>query len=93
MAIDSQRRSTALSIHLGDTCQTSLPPNGNHQNDHETDNHSPLEAAPSGVREVVVPAEPPTFTPAAARALLRLLLAVHEKRTGQPNPSRKEPSE
>jgi hypothetical protein len=59
---------------------------------HELDRRSPLEAAPSGVREVIVPAEPPTFTPAAARALLRLLLAVHEKRTRQSNPSRKEPS-
>jgi hypothetical protein len=67
-------------------------PNSNHRNDHETDSNSQLEGAPSGVREVIVPAEPPTFTPAAARALLRLLLAVDDKRTGQPNPSRKEPN-
>jgi hypothetical protein len=66
-------------------------PNSNPRNDLETDSSSQPDSAPSGVREVIVPAEPPTFTPAAARALLRLLLAVDHKRTGHPNPSRKEP--
>jgi hypothetical protein len=35
---------------------------------------------PAGVPHVIVPPDPPEFGPAAARALLRLLLAVHHKR-------------
>jgi hypothetical protein len=43
------------------------------------------------IQRVIVPSEPPEFGPAAARALLRLLIAVHRKHTAVPDPSPEEP--
>jgi hypothetical protein len=44
----------------------------------------PPSGARSGVRAVSVPPEPPVISPTVARALLRLLLAVHAKRNSCP---------
>jgi hypothetical protein len=42
-------------------------------------------ATQSDVKQVIVPPDPPEFGPAAARALLRLLLAVHRRRLNAPH--------
>jgi hypothetical protein len=42
---------------------------------------------PEGTPRVIVPPTPPDFGPAAARALIRLLIAVHRKHTNADNPS------
>lgn len=55
-----------------------------HYNQYET---TEMRNEPGSVRRVIVPPEPPEFGPAAARALLRLLVAVHRKRAGAPNPA------
>jgi hypothetical protein len=44
------------------------------------DDHSPAPDTISDNGRVLVPPDPPSFGPAAARALLSLLLAVHRKR-------------
>ena len=49
-----------------------------------------IASSPTASVRVVVPREPPEFGPAAARALLRLLVAVHAKRTGMTTPSGEE---
>jgi len=43
---------------------------------------------PSGVRAVIVPPVRPVLSPAAARALLRLLVNVYAKRSAQAEPSK-----
>jgi hypothetical protein len=47
--------------------------------------------APSGVVRVITPSDPPVVGPAAARALLRLLIAVQRKRAGTADASREAP--
>jgi hypothetical protein len=68
------------------------PPESAHHDYHEHDK-SLFDNSPSGLCHVVVPPEPPVFTPAAARALLRLLFAVRAKRAERVNPSLKENGE
>jgi hypothetical protein len=46
---------------------------------------------PGNIRLVVVPPDPPEFGPAAARALLRLLIAVHRRRIETADTSEEEP--
>jgi hypothetical protein len=53
--------------------------------------HNAIASTPTASVRVIVPQEPPEFGPAAARALLRLLIAVHAKHTGMTNPSGEEP--
>jgi hypothetical protein len=43
------------------------------------------------IRLVIVPPDPPEFGPAAARALLRLLIAVHRRRIETADTSGEEP--
>lgn len=43
-----------------------------------------ITGTPAESVRVIVPREPPEFGPAAARALLRLLVAIHAKRTAIP---------
>jgi hypothetical protein len=47
-----------------------------HNYNHDVDTTGPQIVA-DAVQRVVVPPQPPEFGPAAARALLRLLIAVH----------------
>jgi hypothetical protein len=58
-------------------------------------NHHDIPAATEtlagDVQQVITPSDPPEFGPAAARALLRLLLAVHRKRTSTADTSGEEP--
>jgi hypothetical protein len=60
-------------------CESTSPgiPNRNY-NYHDHTNDS--QATTGRVDQVIVPAEPPEFGPAAARALIRLLVAVHHRR-------------
>lgn len=57
-----------------------------HNYNHDVDTTGPQTVA-DDVQRVIVPPQPPEFGPAAARALLRLLIAVHRKRTALTNPS------
>ena len=43
------------------------------------------------VQRVIIPAQPPEFGPAAARALLRLLVAVHRSRAAATDPFPEKP--
>ena len=61
-----------------------------HRDYHDYNRESQFNLPDSGIPKVIVPPEPPTFTPAATRALLRLLLAVRDKRTNRTDPSVKE---
>ena len=40
------------------------------------------QAGRSETPQVILPDEPPQFTPAAARALIRLLITLHRQRSG-----------
>jgi hypothetical protein len=57
---------------------------------YDSDTTEPYTVA-GDIQRVIVPPEPPEFGPAAARALLRLLIAVHRKRTAVADPSPEEP--
>jgi hypothetical protein len=57
---------------------------------YDADATEPLTVA-DDIQRVIVPAEPPEFGPAAARALLRLLIAVHRKRAAGADRSPEEP--
>jgi hypothetical protein len=59
-----------------------------HYNFHDHTNDS--LAITGRVDEVIVPAEPPEFGPAAARALIRLLVAVHRRRQAAAETPREE---
>ncbi len=61
----------------------------NHQ--YNFDDHSTAPDTMSNDGRVVVPPDPPSFGPAAARALLRLLLAVHRQRGQATEPPGEEP--
>jgi hypothetical protein len=58
-------------------------------NYHDDPTHA--ETAPDEALHVIVPSDPPEFGPAAARALLRLLLAVHRSRAEANDTSGEEP--
>ena len=45
----------------------------------------------TGVRRVILPADPPVLSPCAARALLRLLRVVHEQRHRHCDPTPRTP--
>jgi len=47
-------------------------------NHHDDPNYS--QTTTGGMHQVIVPPGPPEFRPAAARALIRLLIAVHRRR-------------
>jgi hypothetical protein len=57
-----------------------------HNYNHDVDTTGPQTVA-DDVQRVIVPPQPPEFGPSSARALLRLLIAVHRKRTAGTNPS------
>jgi hypothetical protein len=63
-------------------------------NDNVEPQLSPQLAGPISLSDtirVIIPPDPPAWGPAAARALLRLLTAVHRKRAGGTGASREAP--
>jgi hypothetical protein len=65
-------------------------PESTHHNYYKQDQQSASDTIPSGIPHVIVPNEPPMFTPDGARALLRLLLAVRDTRARGTDPQPKE---
>jgi hypothetical protein len=65
------------------------PPNtAEHDYNHNGETQLTEPTAPSDAVRVIIPSDPPVLGPAAARALLRLLIAVQRKRTAAGGASR-----
>jgi hypothetical protein len=69
------------------TESASQSPMGPIHNYNQDGNTTGPQTVADDVQRVIVPPQPPEFGPAAARSLLRLLIAVHRKRTAVTNPS------
>ena len=70
---------------------TSQFPEPSIRNYNQHDDTAVTETTRGDVRRVIVPPDPPEFGPAAARALLRLLRAVHRRRGETADTSGEEP--
>jgi hypothetical protein len=67
------------------------PNTAKHDYNRNGETQSTDTTAQSGAVRVITPPDPPVLDPAAARALLRLLIAVHRKRAGATGASREAP--